>query len=98
MFREYFMSPFGIAIYNEMDDISKWNNDHYWLTHIKSGVRFWVANGAMFFRVESIGIKPTDIEFGFFEKRIIWKRYKEMLKNQQLDGFNKIIDKFRKSI
>lgn len=98
MFREYFMSPFGIAIYNEMNDASKWINDHYWLMHKKSKVRFWVANGAMFFKAESLDTKPVDIEFGFFERRILWKRYKQMIKNEQIKIFNETIDKFKDSI
>lgn len=98
MFREKFMSSFGIDIYNEMDDASKWNFSDYWVTHIKSGVRFWIANGPMFFHAAPIHPKAKDIKFGFFESRILWKRYMKMIKNREQNFSDLTIDKFRKSI
>jgi hypothetical protein len=61
---------------------SEWSYDHYHLTHKKSKMRLWVANGRWFFNVckdngsDHEGSSPI----GLFERHLLWNEYNTIMK------------------
>lgn len=74
------MTPCGFALWLLLDDVDAWEaGNEFWLTHTKTSIRVWVANGPSHLYVTTRGDEPSKIEvFNSVDKRVLWKKIRSM--------------------
>lgn len=85
---KFCLSPVGKVIYNSFNNPDEWNTEDsdYTITHRKSGIILWIANGAFFFD----GYNEYTGIFGYFERHIMWSKYKGLRKIRAKQQYEKI--------